>query len=175
MPKAEKGIFQAIANRLSPVGENKLHVVDLKKSITTVIETPAGIPNPFDEGIRIWYPHLLDVIEVANKETGVVYRKPKDIRKGDDFSVFQWYFYDGVARMLAIRMGIPLQDKEGKKLQEPESDWIACAFVEAVVVLAEKGDVDARETVQSMLNMNFIEKGWNFTDNIVERAIQLFH
>ena len=81
-------------------------------------------------------------------------------------SIFRWYLYDGVGRMVAIHLGISNSDKG----QERDGDWIACAITEAAVNLAEKGDPNAQEVVKNMLDMGFIAKGWLLTDQLVERA-----
>ncbi|HCM82040.1 MAG: hypothetical protein UW22_C0069G0003 [Candidatus Gottesmanbacteria bacterium GW2011_GWB1_44_11c] len=126
------------------------------------------IPNPLEATDRPqpWIRSLLKTIEIGNIETGTTYRSPKKIKEGDPLSVFQWYLYDGIGRMIAVHLGISNDNKN----QERCGDWIACALTEAAVVLAEEGDQDAQRVVRSMLDMEFIAEGWLLTDQLIERA-----
>ena len=96
----------------------------------------------------------------------IEYWRPKKIKEGDPLSVFQWYLYDGIGRMIAVHLGISNDNKN----QERCGDWIACALTEAAVVLAEEGDQDAQRVVRSMLDIEFIAEGWLLTDQLIERA-----
>ncbi len=109
---------------------------------------------------------LLKTISVGNTETGITYRAPEKIKNGDPLSVFHWYLYDGLGRMVAIYLGISNENKN----QERDGDWIGCALTEAAVVLAEEGDRDAQGIVRNMLDMEFIAGGWLLTDQLVKRA-----
>ncbi|KKR66994.1 MAG: hypothetical protein UU09_C0042G0007 [Microgenomates group bacterium GW2011_GWA2_40_6] len=131
------------------------------------------IPNPFIEtsNQRSMLRSLLNVIdvgntEISNDEEKRTYMDPKKINNGNPLSIFRWYLYDGVGRMMAIHLGISNDDKG----QEREGDWIGCALTEAAVALAEEGDRDAQGVVKDMINMGFIAKGWLLTDQLVERA-----
>lgn len=126
------------------------------------------IPNPFvsTDNPRPWLRSLIQTIKVGNTEVGTVYKSPEKINEGDPLSVFRWYLYDGVGRMVAIHLGISENDKE----QEKAGDWIGCAITEAAVALAEKGDLNAKSVVSNMLGMGFIASGWLLTNQLVDRA-----
>ena len=129
------------------------------------------LPNPHEstDNPRLWLRSLIETIKVVNAEAGTTYRSPEKINEGDPLSVFRWYLYDGVGRMVAIHLGISNSDKG----QEKAGDWIACALTEAAVVLAESGDSKAQEVVSNMLSMGFIDKGWLLTDQLIKRAKDL--
>lgn len=109
---------------------------------------------------------LKRTIEVGNKETGSTYPHGTDIKNGDPLSVFQWFLYDGVGRMIAIHLGIP---NDAAESQKDDGDWIACALTEAAVVLAEEGNLQAKAVVKNMLDMKFMD-GWILKNEVIERA-----
>lgn len=126
------------------------------------------LPSPFgdvEEPIS-WMRNVLSTVGVANVETGDVYRSPEEINEGNPLSVFRWYLYDGLGRMIAIRLGIP--EERGRQLRK--SDWIACAITEAAITLAEEGDSGAIDVVSDMVAMGFIDNGWRLTKPLVERG-----
>lgn len=126
----------------------------------------AGFPLALSEGDFPNFPSfLVKIIRIGNIEVGNVYKNPQKINEGDLLSVFRWYLYDGYARMIAAQIGVP----DGK-LQQDESDWISCGFAEALVLLAESGDTDARKVVKNMVEMEFIGKEWLLSDKLVDRA-----
>jgi len=131
------------------------------------------IPNPFIEtsNQQPMLRSLLNVIDVGNTEISDdevkrTYKDPNKINNGNPLSVFRWYLYDGVGRMVAIHLGISNDDKG----QERDGDWIGCALTEAAVALAKEGDRGAQGVVKDMINMGFIAKGWLLTDQLVEQA-----
>jgi len=131
-------------------------------------DNPGRLFNPLTkpESKKLWAEEIKAIIEVGNREIGPIYTDPAKINNGNPLSVFEWYLYDGAARMVAIHMGISNDNKK----QEEAGDSIACALAEAAVILAEEGDSESQAVVENMLNMEFITKGWLLTDGLVERA-----
>lgn len=126
------------------------------------------LPNPLEstDNPGLWLRSLVETIRAVNAEVGTTYRSPEKIKDGDPLSVFRWYLYDGLGRMVAIHLGISNSDNA----QEKAGDWIACALAEAAVTLAEDGDSNARNVVNNIISMGFIKEGWLLTSRLVERA-----
>jgi hypothetical protein len=126
------------------------------------------IPNPFvaTTGSPSWMRSLVGVIRVGNKETGITYRDPAKINKGNPLSVFRWYLYDGVGRMVAIRLGM----EDDNIRQADEGEWITCAIAEAAIDLAHQGNSGAKKVVKDMVGMGFISKDWRLSAPLVKMA-----
>ncbi|HVZ12527.1 MAG TPA: hypothetical protein VG965_05865 [Patescibacteria group bacterium] len=158
-----------------PIHRDFAGVRDTKILLQINNTTPAILPNPFAgtdsrrTWILNWSETLNETIKTGNEEikpAGTVYMDPSEINGGNPLSVFEWYLYDGAARMVAIHLGFQNKDQE----QENAGDSIACALTEAAVVLAEEGDSEARDVVKNMLDMKFIVHDWAFAHELVVRA-----
>lgn len=172
----ETGSGTVLANEISVLTRSALRVNNLLNRPTDpdllgieqckrIMGRNGHFPIILSDEFPNWTYALKKVLKISQTEVANIYKDPKEINNADALSVFRWYLYDGYARMVGIHLGI----KDGKK-QQDESDWIACGLTEALVVLAESGDIEATDVVKNMVEMKFIETGWLLSDNLVQRA-----